>query len=182
MALVNSLGCGPVPYINASGQMTQGIYPSQPAFSAYLSASAANFCGNVSLKTIVCDTALYNIDPAGNGSYDTGTGTYTAPADGIWLFSALATLADITIGDTAFLIVRAGGNDYYGPTLSPVAVKAGVSGSGRAALMVSVYVKLTEGQTAVLKISSLGEAADTQTLVGAAAPDIITYFQGYKVA
>lgn len=67
--------------INSSGQMTN---TSQPAFSAYLSASTANNkIGNGStFYTVLFDTKIF--DQGTN--YNTGTGVFTAPVTGKYMF------------------------------------------------------------------------------------------------
>lgn len=52
------------------------------AFSAYLAAPTANVTGDGTLVLVPFDTTLYN-----DGQYSTGTGIYTADANGLYFFT-----------------------------------------------------------------------------------------------
>lgn len=79
---------------NTTWKMTntgERTLPLQPAFSATLSADAANVTGNATVYTIICDTERFDQ----NADYASGTGTFTAPVTGRYRFTAYALLDDI---------------------------------------------------------------------------------------
>jgi len=61
----------------------QVTWPAQPAFFAYVSSSQLNVTGDGTNYTCAFDTERYDQ----NADYNTGTYTFTAPVDGIYLFA-----------------------------------------------------------------------------------------------
>lgn len=69
-------------------------YPLQSAFFAIRSADVTNFCGDGADYTMIEDSEIYDQ----NSDYDTGTGTFTAPVTGQYLFTYTATFKNMSSG------------------------------------------------------------------------------------
>lgn len=74
-----------------AGEIT---YPLQSAFFAIRSADVANFCGDGVDYTMIPDSEIYDQ----NSDYNTGTGTFTAPVTGQYLFTYSTTFSNIGSG------------------------------------------------------------------------------------
>lgn len=74
-----ALGTNDFFVMTTSGERT---LPSQPGFRAYLASTATNATGDGTLYTVVFGTEVFDT----NSDYDTGTGLFTAPVDGVYEF------------------------------------------------------------------------------------------------
>mgnify|MGYP001282222509 CR=1 FL=1 len=78
-----------------------GVQPYPAAFSAYLDADTGYSTGD----TIVCDVEFFDY----GSNYDTATGDFTAPADGVYAFQGRTIIDDLNAGDFAVLGFRVNG-------------------------------------------------------------------------
>lgn len=84
-----TLGTGNTWVMTTAGERT---LPLQPAFSAYVTATAANVTGDGTIYKIITYTELFDI----NSDFDAATGTFTAPVSGIYWFNANIRIRDVT--------------------------------------------------------------------------------------
>jgi cytoskeletal protein CcmA (bactofilin family) len=108
--------------------------PNRVRFQATL-ASDTEFISTGDFQTIVFDSIIFNVGSA----YDSGTGTFTAPAAGTYMFSC-SMLVNFCAGTVQFIISFASSNPTYDgyrvyQTGSTAATDGQASGSGAAALM-----------------------------------------------
>ena len=161
--------------IDSSGRVTM---PNQPAFKAYLSSTHSNVTGNAPVhSTGYLWTSVFNI-----GSHFNGSGTFTAPVAGRYLFAGHWALNSTTMGDASYHTF-------------PV---NGVTSSGYASSGLSMFDprsmewdqnRVNFGGTSILSLS----ANDTVTMYGgnldtSASVDIVggnvwhtTMFSGYLI-
>jgi len=85
--------------IDDSGQM---LNPSQPAFSAMMSAARTNVTGDGTSYTVACNVEIFDQ----NSDYDNGTYTFTAPVTGRYQFFGhivYSTLGATTLVNSSFV-------------------------------------------------------------------------------
>lgn len=90
---------------STTGQLGTIVSATQPAFFAYLSTPATNQWGDQTLNVVPYDAIVYD-----NGTnFNTSTGTFTAPVDGIYQFSATVSLFNGGgVGSSATMLLGAG--------------------------------------------------------------------------
>jgi len=148
-----------------------------PAFGAYLSSTVNSVTGDGTFYTIIFDTAIYNI----GSNYNTGTGTFTAPVNGLYQFSSSIAAQNISDQNSSDMILLTSSYAYQVGFLSPVAVKRSDS---IYCFSLSTTIQLTAGQTVNVQLAiGGGSAAKTINIGGQAAPanPVITYFSGNLV-
>lgn len=146
----------------------------RPAFSAYLSTSATNVTGNGTTYTIIYN----NTDVNNTASFSTGTGLFTAPITGNYLFSYAIYLTTTSTWNNLFnsyLIIN-GTNSYK--TLFPY----GTPNTSNQ-IVYTALVPLTAGQTVGVGIAAFTVANTLNTtVVGVASPLRSNLFSGYLVS
>lgn len=173
--------------IDSSGQLgTSGAMPFSTAFGAYISANIPNVTGAGTIYQIIFDVAFFNT----GGDYDTGTGLYTAPNDGFYLFQTTTTVNNIS----AAMNVLVGSFEVAGtgPSVgtwsiqrcNPYTVLDGADGLVR--YNGSITVQLAAGDTVSVSVQVQNGAGDTAGLsVGSVAPGTVpsrTWFTGYNIS
>jgi hypothetical protein len=150
----------------------QGIItqPQNPAFLAYLAATATNKTGNGTSYTIGTDALTEVFDRGAN--FNTN-GTFTAPSTGIYDLRAQVTITGATIATTFVISIVATSR-----TFTKTFIKA--AGSQDESVDISALVDMTATDTAHVTITVTGEAGDTDDILGAASAQ--TYFCGCLVA
>lgn len=89
-----ALGTTNVKTISIAGEINR---PLQSAFYAFNSATDLNVTGDGTNYTIICDTEVYDQ----NGDYNNGTGAFTAPVAGRYMFTAGVQLLQLAATMTA---------------------------------------------------------------------------------
>ena len=140
-------------------QITLGAISSPGAFYAFLTTSLSNFTGN-GLATALFDTVLFD---TGSG-YSPGTGTYTAPQSGYYIFTFSIQVNNLQVNHTiggAFINSFGGGNGtsvvnlinpYAVSQPDPVSATQSMSFSG------STIVYLSSGQSTFISVNVDGGA------------------------
>jgi hypothetical protein len=144
------------------------LQPTQPAFSVNLSANATNVTGDGTVYTIIFDSVLKDQ----TSSYNNGTGVFTAPVTGKYLFQATCLASGGATQTSAIFNLVATGITTGLATLNPFPIEnaATFTVSG------SCIISMTAGDTASCTMTISG-GAKTSTVGGSASP--ITYFGGY---
>ncbi len=158
--------------VDSTGRTTN---PNQPMFFAYLSATTAALTGNATLvSAIVWNTEVF--DQGGN--FNTGTGTFTAPVTGKYVFCCQVRMGGIAAGQTHGFIALTTTAATYRTMLNPFITQ---SSAAEVSSGTSVVLSMTAADTAVLGFQVTGGAL-TVTAVsgGAAAPS--SWFSGQLVA
>lgn len=146
-----------------------GISPQPVGFSAYLNANGVIASGSAAVYVI--DTEFFD-----HGSnYDTATGLFTAPADGVYSFTAEGTINSIDAGDRYRIAFdRNGGARYAFGQMSRSHANATSVSAAHTTVML-----LSRGDT-VGSIHNHDQGAN-QTLLGAAGASYYTTFSGFRV-
>lgn len=151
--------------------------PKQPAFLAYLTSTASDVTGDGTNYTIICGTEIF--DQASN--YNAGTGVFTAPVTGKYMFiGTIALVSDASGGLVANASIVTSNRYYIGdcyPTNNQV---AGFNGTNSLIVYRTVIVAdMDASDTAYMTIlSGTGAQSKTDDVYGHAT-DLYTYFCGY---
>jgi len=89
----SALGTNDTFIMTDAGERTM---PLQPAFHAYLSSNQNNVTGDGTSFDPICDTEVFDQ----GGDYNNGTGVFTAPIDGRYLFSIGLALSGLGAANT----------------------------------------------------------------------------------
>lgn len=152
--------------ITQAGEITK---PLQPAFLAYLAATATNKTGNGTTYTLGTDALTEIYDQASN--FNTN-GTFTAPVTGKYLLGAQITITGTTVA-TSFVISIVTTARTYTSTFSRAALGADQT------VQIQSLADMSATNTATITIVAAGEAADTDDIKGGATLE--TYFYGNLV-
>ncbi len=153
--------------INMSGTVLKAT---NPAFLAYLAASAVDKTGNGATYTIGTDALTEVFDRGSNFNVN---GTFTAPNTGIYDLRAQVTVSGCTIA-TTFVISIVTTLRSYIHTFTKAA------GNQDESVAISALCDMTATNTASVTITVTGEAGDTADILGAASSQ--SYFCGCLVA
>ena len=146
-----------------TGEIT---FPLQSSFSAYKSATTANVTGNGAYYSYVCDTEFFDQ----NGDYNNGTGVFTAPVTGKYLFNACFLTNNVTkVGEIRLVLISSPASFYY-----KVSNPAADTSANR-----TFIIDLDAGDTAFPKAHYFGEVGNTVGVHGDGA--LFTTFSGHLV-
>lgn len=173
----------PVVIDSTTGQL--GTTSAMTAFIADISATIPNVTGAGTIYQIVFDRTYINI----GSDFNTGTGFYTAPADGLYNFSSTVTMSDLTnVMDTIVLSFIVAGT---GPTVgawswmrgNPYAIRSTTIGIPELVRFNgSVMLQLDSGDTVGVIVQIFGGAGDTADVdTGAGGPPSRTWFTGNRI-
>jgi hypothetical protein len=155
-----------------TGQMTK---PLQTAFLAYLATDANNVTGNAANFTLGTGTAFTEVFDQGN-DFNTN-GTFTAPVDGVYLFSVGIKVLQVTAAMNSCLITLNTANDYQFGVFSPGAIR---DSTDSVTFNGTLIVSLIAGETVTCVIRISGGAGNTADIDGDA--NAYTFFSGCKLA
>jgi len=137
----------------------------EPAFSAYLDA-------NTSYNTT--DTIVYDVEQYDfSGNYDTATGIFTVPVDGVYIFTARLGCGGLTSGDSAVIMLQVNGSDVFGANNLYATSAATIYSS------FSCHLILAAGDT--VEIVLYENHSGSVTIYGDSGSDKINSFSGAKI-
>lgn len=161
---------GPYPLPIVGGGTAQ---TTSPSFSAYLNAPVANVTGDNTIYTIVCNAEMYDT----TNSYDTGTGLFTVPVTGNYLFNASVSITGLGAANTLgyFTFIDGSANVYR---LASLNMGAARDTSNELILTGAICVNLAATQTMSVAIAVFngGLAVGVN---GSALTSLLTSFSGY---
>lgn len=159
LAASTALGTTNVWRAATAGQITM---PLQPCFLAYLSSSTgANVTGDGTQYTILFDTVTTNV---GSG-YNSGTGTFTAPVAGNYLFNFTASLGVSATWNNNQLRIVTTAAQFWGAGLSGAAAAA----ANTLVMSMSVICPMAANDTATFSVIS-ATSTKTVAVIGGATP------------
>ena len=150
-----ALGTNNVMEVGTTGTVN---LPLQPAFLANYSTSAANVTGNGTIYTIPYDTEIFDQ----NADFNTGTGIFTAPVAGRYLFLGQCVISTVGAASLSTLRIQTSNRAYLFDYLKPSAVADGV---GIVSFQGSTIADMDANDTAKITIALTGTGADTAALV-----------------
>lgn len=151
---------------DASGFLSAAV---QPLFSAYKSSSTADVTGDGTYYTVIFDTEITDR----NGDYNNGTGIFTAPVTGMYLFTVAILVFDIGAAHTFGQIRGQSSNRFYYIFYSN---PAATNTSTYVQFLGTIIADMDAGDTIVFTAYVAG-GAKTVDVYGAASP--YTYLMGY---
>lgn len=166
----SALGTNDTFLMTAAGERTM---PLQPAFLAYLSATASNVTGDGTSYTVVCNTEIFD-----QGSdYNTTTGLFTAPVTGRYaLFWNAHFVSDASGGSNMRSTMATSNRTYFDCFLPSNNRLAGFLGPNDAiAAAGSTIADMDVGDTAYLSVWSSG-GSKTDDIYGG---NCYTWIGGY---
>lgn len=127
---------------------------SQPRFSAYRNGDVANVTGDNTAYSYICDVEYYDI----GSNYDSGTGIFTAPVDGLYLFIAQAW----TTGNpsTTFGTIQ-----LVSTPVTLIHQEQRAAGTQNWNLMITRFISLAAGETCYPTVA-IGASTKTSDLAG----------------
>lgn len=146
--------------------------PLQPCFRAYVSANISNVTGDGTNYTIIYDSS--DFDQASN--FNTGTGTFTAPVSGKYMFISTVTLSGLAAGNTQFTFSFSSGAGSK--ILFDASAAAIRDANNNITVTGSTLASLTASQTATSIINVMGGTK----IVGIVGGSNATTFSGFLVA
>lgn len=165
----NALGTDDTVRITTAGEVTM---PLQPAFFAYLAATATDKTGNGTTYTLGTD-ALTEVYDQG-GDFNTN-GTFTSPVTGIYDLRAQISIEGCTIASSFAISIIVSGTSAR--TYQKVVER---TASNLTQVMdISALAKMTAADTATVTIIATGEVGDTDDITGSATA--VTFFCGNLV-
>lgn len=142
-------------------------------FSAYLSSTQSNVTGDGTVYTIPFNTALVNT----GGAYNTGTGVFTAPTTGNYLFTSSVNMDGLLNTHTDGIISLLGSayeNRFFRCNFGAIAAAGIVEASG------SFIIPMNAGATMSVFLF-VANGTKVVNVIGAAAPGTYTNFAGYLI-
>jgi len=128
--------------------------PSQPAFLALMSGSAANVTGNGTVYTIATATEIYDQ----NADYNNGTYTFTAPVTGRYKIDGNMSFINIAGANTSYIRITSSNRSYFAGSADIGAIKnSSISYFQR----ISSIADMDAADTATIQVLASGQGADT---------------------
>lgn len=148
--------------VNADVSASAAITPdklSGPLFSYYRNASSNNVTGNGTVYTCLFDTATVS-----NANYATGTGIFTAPAAGKYLFVAHVGVASGSSSGTQGVVQLVTTSQSYRYDLNPYGNRH--TASGVSTVTIAEIVSMAQNDTAKITLAVTGDGSDTADFIG----------------
>lgn len=151
---------------SSAGIWTQ---PLQPSFNAYKTGNSTNVTGDGTAYTVTFDGEVSDR----GGNFNTGTYTFTAPADGDYLLTAKVYLANIAAAHTGFSLDLVTSNRTYRTDFKN-------SSTGNFSVQITQLADMDTNDTATVQITVSG-STKTVAVTGQAntAPYYMTTFSGF---
>ena len=161
---------GPEPLQIIAGGTAQ---KTSPSFCAYLNAPVTNVTGDGTNYSIPFNAKFYDT----TSSYNIGTGLFTVPVTGNYLFTGSLFLEGVTTAHTVGIVtlVDNSSNNYFIVSTNPANV---MNPSNDLIVNGSCSIALTAGATIKLTIM-VSNGALVVTLNGASTANLVSYFSGY---
>ncbi len=159
-----ALGTNNIMSVATSGEIN---YPLQPSFLAYLPSSDTNVTGNAATYTLGSVTALTEVFDRGT-NFNTN-GTFTAPVTGRYQLSVGTRITGCTIATTGTININTSNRGFQTSIQRP-------AGSTYFQPSLSVLADMDAADTFTCTILSLGEAGETDDILGSASPS--TFMSG----
>lgn len=150
-----------------------GVYsaPNIPAFAAYVSANINNVTGNNTTYTVLFDAEIFDQ----NSNYAPGTGIFTAPVTGRYLFASGVRMTGLTALATIYQVNLITSNrNWQFINLDRVLNTDDMACGG------SAVIDMDAGDTAKIQVVVSGMGADNADVFGSS--NAISYFSGHQVA
>lgn len=164
------------PSIATTGYLTN---TTQPSFCANVATSVTNVTGDATVYTVKFDEVIFN---QVGGSYATGTGIYTLPASGVYVFQATVLFSGIAAGQTTGqlnLVTGSGYNINMGYVNPVVSAAAG----GYLQVTGAIVLKLSASDTAYVTATVTGGSKVVGILGNAVGMgQQFSYFSAAKIA
>lgn len=147
------------------------LWPSRCKFSAYFAATQNNVTGDGTVYNLAFDSTIANV----GGVFNTGTGRFTAPVTGCYLFCVSVVLTGIGAGHTAMAnVIATTSTGYPFGSFNPTVVAVG----GDLNVTASVIAFMTAGDIAAIGVQVSNSTKTVNVASGGLAlPG--TSFQGY---
>lgn len=142
-----------------------GITPN--SFLAYNSATDTNQTGNGATATVEFDTEVFDV----GSDFNNTTDTFTAPATGKYLLSALVRASSLSSAGNAGVRINTSNRLYRTDFANPE--------DGLFTGMISMVCDMDSADTATIELVVTGMAGDTASIDGSTT--LITCFAGYRV-
>lgn len=153
-----------------TGEVTK---PLQPAFLAWLSATANNVTGDTTAYTVIFDTEIFDQ----NADFDTGTGVFTAPVGGRYQFNTTVLFGGLSNLNTAgYVGIVTSNRTYYWQNNM-----YNISTGGQAMFSLSVLADMDAGDTVHVVAQAAGSGKVVDIVSGGVATDPRTWFSGFLV-
>lgn len=153
----------------ASLPLWSSVIGTATGFIAYKSATTNNVTGNSTVYTVICDTATHN----DGSNYNTSTGIYTAPTTGLYFFSGVVLLANVSsayAGASTQLTTTT--LNYQQSVLNP---GSGITvGGSEITLIINSLAFMNTGDTASFSVSVSG-STQTVSAVGNAGTALTSF-------
>lgn len=172
-------GSGGVVVNTGASFSSTGIYSNtvQPAFRAFKSAATANVTGNGTTYLVICDT----IQSQQGTGYSGGTGVFTAPSNGWYVFGGQISLTGIS-GSTGYLLSLVSSVNVYQGVSGHSQNEAPSGSLNRLNIIGSTVVPMVAGETMSIQVTCFDQGADTIGIFGSAVTLQYTYFWGYRLS
>jgi C1q domain-containing protein len=161
MATINSANIYQTP--NAAGSI---LYPGQSAFNAYMSSTTTNQTGDGTVYgPVIFDSELFDQ----NSDYNTGTGNFTAPVSGRYMFGGGFDIRPLTASHTIILIQIVTSNRTYRVFDSTTNIRYTFGGANILRFPFAVFADMDAADTAYVELT-VSNGTKTVGVLGSGTP------------
>lgn len=177
--ILNVLGDGVNTDTSGAGNtITIDSAPGSSAFMADITANIDNVTGNGTGYLILFDRTIFN-----RGSdFDTSTGIYTVPSDGIYYFATTVTVSEVGTASLNRIGFSVDNSTEVWECIDVElsAIEAAITGFWR--FNASITLPLDAGQTVQVLIRAQAAGGDTVDVESGGSSPAVTWFSGSKIA